>query len=96
MQPGITARFSLNMRSEKQLWTASDCQLPSANIGCEEEEGAGTMRIWPEGTCWVLLRFQVHYNGYLKPFQEPWCYGADVERVCKRFILLRYELIQLW
>ena len=41
-------------------------------------------------------RFQVHYNGYLKPFQEPWCYGADVERVCKRFILLRYELIQLW
>lgn len=41
-------------------------------------------------------RFQVHYNGYQKPFQEPWCYGADVERVCKRYILLRYELLQLW
>ena len=44
----------------------------------------------------AACRFQVHYNGYLKPFQEPWCYGADVERVCKRFIVLRYQLIQLW
>ncbi|KAK9903343.1 hypothetical protein WJX75_003349 [Coccomyxa subellipsoidea] len=61
-----------------------------------------------KGTCppdllsrWItgasfLPWFQVHYNGYLKPFQEPWCYGADVERVCKRFIVLRYQLIQLW
>ena len=46
--------------------------------------------------CSCLSRFQVHYNGYLKPYQEPWAYGADVERICKRFIELRYQLIQLW
>ena len=61
---------------------------------------AGLAYLWSRLQCsglfGVLRRFQVHYNGYLKPFQEPWCYGADVERICKRFILLRYELIQLW
>ncbi len=40
-------------------------------------------------------RYRNHYSGYTKPFQEPWCFGKEVESVCKRYIELRYQLQQV-
>ena len=83
----------------------SACQSQQGSSSFDPPRGdaadaAGLVYLWSRLQCirlfGVVRRFQVHYNGYKKPFQEPWCYGADVERICKRFILLRYELIQLW
>lgn len=40
--------------------------------------------------------FRNHYNGYTKEFQEPYRYGEPTLTYCRRYIELRYRLLQLY
>ena len=40
--------------------------------------------------------FRNHYDGYTKQFQEPYAYGEPVPSNCRKYIELRYRLIQLY
>ncbi|EHQ25192.1 TIM-barrel domain-containing protein [Mucilaginibacter paludis] len=52
-------------------------------------------------TRWIQLGaflpwFRNHYNGYNKQFQEIYAYGEPVPTNCRKYIQLRYRLIQLF
>ncbi|MGC4102443.1 glycoside hydrolase family 31 protein [Ferruginibacter sp.] len=52
-------------------------------------------------TRWVQLGaflpwFRNHYNGYNKQFQEIYAYGEPVPTNCRKYIELRYRLLQLF
>jgi alpha-glucosidase len=52
-------------------------------------------------TRWIQLGaflpwFRNHYNGYNKQFQEIYAYGEPVPTNCRKYIELRYRLIQLF
>lgn len=52
-------------------------------------------------TRWMALGaflpwYRNHYDGYTKLFQEPYRYGEPVRSICRKFIELRYRLIQLF
>lgn len=100
---GGSSAVSTGCAAKLVVWDPSwNVQRTSCGNGLHKTAGVsaallrGLLSCSAEGGCVHAGRFQVHYNGYLKPFQEPWCYGADVEKVCRRFIVLRYQLIQLW
>ncbi|KAK3739019.1 hypothetical protein QZH41_010476, partial [Actinostola sp. cb2023] len=38
--------------------------------------------------------FRNHYDNYYKPYQEPYRYSEPVPTICRKFIELRYRLIQ--
>ncbi|WP_437809871.1 TIM-barrel domain-containing protein [Sorangium sp. So ce1078] len=40
--------------------------------------------------------YRNHYDGYTKLFQEPYSYGAPVPTNCRKYIEIRYRLIQLF
>lgn len=40
--------------------------------------------------------YRNHYNGYTKGFQEPYAYGQPVPDNCRKYIELRYRLLQLF
>jgi alpha-glucosidase len=40
--------------------------------------------------------YRNHYNGYTKQFQEPYAYQEPVPTHCRKYIELRYRLVQLW
>lgn len=40
--------------------------------------------------------YRNHYNGYQKIYQEPYKYPEPVKSICKKYIELRYRLIQLF
>jgi len=39
--------------------------------------------------------FRNHYNGYRKEFQEPWRYAEPVPTNCRKYVELRYRMLQL-
>ena len=52
-------------------------------------------------TRWMTLGaflpwFRNHYDGYTKLFQEPYNYGDPVPQNCRKYIEVRYRLIQLF
>lgn len=52
-------------------------------------------------TRWMTLGaflpwYRNHYDGYSKNFQEPYRYGEPVASNCRKYIELRYRLIQLF
>lgn len=52
-------------------------------------------------TRWMTLGaflpwFRNHYDGYSKGFQEPYNYGEPVPSNCRKYIEMRYQLIQLF
>lgn len=52
-------------------------------------------------TRWMTLGaflpwYRNHYDGYSKSFQEPYRYGEPVPSNCRKYIELRYRLIQLF
>ncbi|MFT5084032.1 MAG: alpha-glucosidase [Lentisphaeria bacterium] len=40
--------------------------------------------------------FRNHYDGYTKTFQEPYRYAEPVPSICRKYIEIRYRLIQLF
>ncbi|MEI6947541.1 TIM-barrel domain-containing protein [Paraflavisolibacter sp. H34] len=40
--------------------------------------------------------YRNHYDGYTKSFQEPYAYGDPVLSNCRKYIEIRYKLIQLF
>ena len=40
--------------------------------------------------------YRNHYNGYNKQFQEAFAYGEPVPTNCRKYIELRYRMIQIW
>ncbi len=40
--------------------------------------------------------FRNHYDGYNKQFQEPWAYGDPVPANCRRYVELRYRMMQVY
>ncbi|HYQ90750.1 MAG TPA: TIM-barrel domain-containing protein, partial [Candidatus Competibacteraceae bacterium] len=40
--------------------------------------------------------YRNHYNGYTKQFQEPYRYGEPTLTHCRRYVELRYRLLQLY
>ena len=40
--------------------------------------------------------FRNHYNGYDKGFQEPYAYGEPVPTHCRRYVELRYRMMQVY
>jgi len=52
-------------------------------------------------TRWMQLAsfmpwFRNHYDGYLKGFQEPYRYDEPVPTNCRRYVELRYRMLQLY
>jgi alpha-glucosidase len=50
-------------------------------------------------TRWTTLSafigwFRNHYNGYTKAYQEPYRYGEPYASICRRYIEIRYKLLQ--
>ena len=50
-------------------------------------------------TRWTIMGaflpwFRNHYDNYYKPYQEPYCYEEPVPTICRKYIELRYKLIQ--
>lgn len=40
--------------------------------------------------------YRNHYNGYTKAFQEPYRYGEPVPSNCRKYIELRYRMLQIY
>jgi alpha-glucosidase len=40
--------------------------------------------------------YRNHYNGYRKEFQEPYRYGEPVPTNCRKYVELRYRMLQLY
>jgi alpha-glucosidase len=40
--------------------------------------------------------YRNHYNGYTKQFQEPYAYGEQVPTNCRRYVELRYCMLQMY
>jgi alpha-glucosidase len=40
--------------------------------------------------------FRNHYDGYNKGFQEPFAYGEPVPTNCRRYVELRYRMLQIY
>lgn len=40
--------------------------------------------------------YRNHYDGYTKAFQEPYAYGQPVPDHCRKYINMRYQLLQLF
>lgn len=40
--------------------------------------------------------YRNHYNGYTKAFQEPWRYPEPVPTRCRKYVELRYRLLQVF
>src|SRR6267143_1812109 len=40
--------------------------------------------------------YRNHYNGYTKSFQEPFRYGEQVPTNCRKYIELRYRMLQIF
>lgn len=40
--------------------------------------------------------YRNHYNGYTKQFQEPWAYAEPVPTNCRKYVELRYRMLQVW
>jgi alpha-glucosidase len=40
--------------------------------------------------------YRNHYDGYNKQFQEPYAYGEPVPSNCRKFVELRYRMIQIY
>jgi len=40
--------------------------------------------------------YRNHYNGYQKQFQEPYAYGEPVPTNCRKYIELRYRMLQVY
>jgi alpha-glucosidase len=40
--------------------------------------------------------FRNHYDGYNKQFQEPYAYGEPVPTNCRKYVELRYRMIQVY
>ncbi|WP_415200830.1 TIM-barrel domain-containing protein [Silvibacterium sp.] len=40
--------------------------------------------------------YRNHYDGYNKQFQEPWAYGEPVPTNCRRYVQLRYRMMQIY
>lgn len=40
--------------------------------------------------------YRNHYNGYTKDFQEPYRYGEPVPTHCRKYIELRYRMLQVY
>ncbi|WP_343213435.1 TIM-barrel domain-containing protein [Archangium violaceum] len=52
-------------------------------------------------TRWMTLGsflpwYRNHYDGYNKQFQEPYAYGEPVPTNCRKFVELRYRMLQLY
>jgi len=52
-------------------------------------------------TRWMTLGsflpwYRNHYDGYNKQFQEPYAYGEPVPTHCRKFVELRYRMLQLY
>jgi alpha-glucosidase len=50
-------------------------------------------------TRWTTLSafigwFRNHYDGYTKSYQEPYKYGDPYEAICRKYIAIRYKLLQ--
>jgi alpha-glucosidase len=39
--------------------------------------------------------YRNHYNGYIKAFQEPYKYGEPVPTNCRKYVELRYRMLQV-
>lgn len=40
--------------------------------------------------------YRNHYNGYTKAFQEPYRYGEPVPTNCRKYVELRYRMLQIY
>jgi alpha-glucosidase len=40
--------------------------------------------------------FRNHYDGYTKQYQEPYAYGEPYTSICRKYIEIRYKLLQLF
>ncbi len=40
--------------------------------------------------------YRNHYNGYTKEFQEPYRYGEPVPTHCRKYVELRYRMLQIY
>jgi alpha-glucosidase len=40
--------------------------------------------------------YRNHYDGYNKQFQEPYRYGEPVPTNCRKYVELRYRMLQIW
>lgn len=77
----------------------SGCDIGGFAIGSGSEGGGVTN--YELYTRWMTLGaflpwYRNHYDGYSKTFQEPYNYGEPVPTHCRKYIELRYQLLQLF
>lgn len=77
----------------------SGCDIGGFANGSASEGGGVTN--YELFTRWMTLGaflpwYRNHYDGYTKTFQEPYRYGEPVPSHCRKYIEIRYRLIQLF
>lgn len=77
----------------------SGCDIGGFANGSGSEGGGVTN--YELFTRWMTLGaflpwYRNHYDGYTKTFQEPYRYGEPVPSICRKYIEIRYRLIQLF
>jgi len=77
----------------------SGCDIGGfANGSGSEDDGVTNYELF---TRWMtagafLPWYRNHYDGYTKYFQEPYRYGEPVPTNCRKYINMRYQLLQLF
>ncbi|PWJ43236.1 glycoside hydrolase family 31 protein [Sediminitomix flava] len=77
----------------------SGCDIGGFANGSGSEEGGVTN--YELFTRWItagafLPWYRNHYDGYTKTFQEPYRFGTPVPENCRKYINIRYRLLQLF
>jgi len=77
----------------------SGCDVGGFAVGSGSEGGGVTN--YELFTRWMTMSaflpwFRNHYDGYVKTFQEPYRYAEPVASNCRKYIEIRYRLIQLF
>lgn len=81
-----------------------DTSFPGASIVGQKFQSAvvvGGVTNFELLTRWMQLGsflpwYRNHYDGYNKAFQEPFAYGEPVPTNCRRYVELRYRMLQVY
>jgi alpha-glucosidase len=73
----------------------------TGNFYVDDEKAYGNITNYELFTRWMQLGaflpwYRNHYDGYVKQFQEPYQYGEPVPTNCRKYIEIRYRLIQVF
>jgi len=78
----------------------SGCDIGGFANG-DQSEGTSQVTNYELFTRWMtagafLPWYRNHYDGYSKAFQEPYAYGEPVPSNCRKYINIRYQLLQVF